>query len=369
MSADFDYCVIGGGAVGLATAFYLSQHGSVLLTEKNDLFGAETSSRNSEVIHAGLYYPAGSLKERLCLRGKDLLYDFCQRHDIPHRRTGKLIVAPSADHPQLQQLLTKGQQLGIPLQLLDQQQLQALEPAVAGQAALLSPTTGIIDSHTYMQTLAAQAERQGAMLMRRTQVRTAFSDQDCWQIEVTTDDGPYRFSAAALINSAGLHATTLAQQIQPTATGIPTLYPCRGHYFSYVRPAPFRHLVYPLPEENLTGLGIHATLDLGGQVRFGPDTLYLAGDKLSDYRVEPALATRFAAAIQAYYPGLQASDLQPAYAGIRPKLHPVHQPAADFVIRTTHTAPAAVQLFGIESPGLTASLAIGEQVTEMLQKA
>lgn len=368
MSADFDYCVIGGGAVGLATALYLSRHGSVLLAEKNDLFGAETSSRNSEVIHAGLYYPAGSLKERLCLRGKDLLYDFCQRHDIPHRRTGKLIVAPAADHPQLQQLLAKGQRLGIPLQLLNQQQLQALEPAVAGKAALLSPTTGIIDSHTYMQTLAAQAGLQGAILMRRTQVQTAFTDQGIWQIKVTTDDGPYQFSAAALINSAGLHATALAQQITPAASSIPALYPCRGHYFSYTRPTPFRHLIYPLPEKNLTGLGIHATLDLGGQVRFGPDTLYLAGDNLSDYRVDPALATRFADAIQAYYPGLQAGDLQPAYAGIRPKLHPAHKPAADFIIRTTHKAPPAVQLFGIESPGLTASLAIGERVTEMLQK-
>ena len=368
MSADFDYCIAGGGAVGLAIALYLSRHGSVLLAEKNTLFGAETSSRNSEVIHAGLYYPPGSLKETLCLRGKQLLYRFCEEFAVAHQTTGKLIVAPTADHPQLQRLQAKGLRLGIPLQWLDQHELHQLEPQVRGAAALLSPTTGIIDSHGYMQTLSAQAERQGAALLCQTRITSARPAQGLWQVDVDTSEGPYRITAGQLINAAGLHAQPLARQIHPEAGDLPPLRPCRGHYFSYSGKAPFSHLIYPLPEENLAGLGIHATLDLGGQVRFGPDTQYLDDDCIGDYQVDPLLAGKFSRAIRSYFPQLDTARLQPDYAGIRPKLHRAHEATADFVIRRTHQAPAAIQLFGIESPGLTASLAIGEYVTEMLQR-
>ena len=368
MAADFDYCIIGGGVVGLASAWCLSQHGSVLLLEKNALFGAETSSRNSEVIHAGLYYPPGSLKEQLCLRGKALLYSFCETYDVPHKAIGKLIVAPDEHNPRLTQLFTKGQQLGIPLQRLDRRALQQMEPEVDAQAALFSPSTGIVDSHALMQTLAAQAERHGALLQRHTRFLNARPEQGMWRIHTETSDGPFSLSAATLINCAGLHAQAVATRIEPVVAPLAQLRPCRGHYFSFPGAAPFSHLIYPLPPENLTGLGIHATLDLGGQVRFGPDTQYLDKDCIDDYHVSSALKKTFAQAIQRYFPALDTDRLHPDYAGIRPKLHGADQPAADFDIRRSHDSPPAIQMFGIESPGLTSSLAIGERLTEMIQR-
>ncbi len=367
--ADFDFCIAGGGVVGLAIASTLSRSGSVLLAEKNDLFGAETSSRNSEVIHAGLYYPAGSLKERLCLQGKALLYDFCERHSVPHRKIGKLIVAPTPDHPKINALQATAKRLNIPLHYLDQQELAKLEPEVLGRCALLSPSTGIIDSHQYMQTLAQQAEMNSALLMRQTRVTAARVHNSQWQLDLQTRDGPYQTSASVFINATGLHAQQLASQCDIDCTDIPPLHPCRGHYFSYSGKSPFSHLIYPLPEENLTGLGIHATLDLGGQVRFGPDTQYLPQDQIDDYQVPPERLPGFYKAIRSYYPAIDPQRLHPDYAGIRPKLHSSSQPVADFDIRMTHVTPAAIHLFGIESPGLTSSLAIAREVTELLQMA
>ncbi len=367
--AEFDFCIAGGGVVGLAIARALSRSGSVLLAEKNDLFGSETSSRNSEVIHAGLYYPAGSLKERLCLQGKALLYDFCDRHNVPYRRTGKLIIAPTANHPKIQALQTTAARLNIPLQYLDQHALTALEPDVQGQCALLSPTTGIIDSHHYMQTLAQLAQANNALLMRQTHVSAARAKNNHWQIDLQTSDGPYQTSASVFINATGLHAQQLASQSDMNSADIPPLYPCRGHYFSYSGKAPFSHLIYPLPEDNLTGLGIHATLDLSGQVRFGPDTQYLHRNQIDDYQVPTERESAFYAAIRNYFPGIDRQRLHADYAGIRPKLHSASQPAADFDIRLTHVTPAAIHLFGIESPGLTSSLAIAQEVTELLQMA
>ena len=369
MSTDFDYCIIGGGITGLACAWYLSQRGQVLLLEKNAQFGAETSSRNSEVIHAGLYYPPGSLKERLCLRGKELLYAFCQEYSVAHQQIGKLIVAPSADHPKLSALQTTGERLGIPLQLLSRTELHDMEPAVQAEAALFSPTTGIIDSHDLMQTLAAQAQRRGALLQRNTRFLSAHADGSQWQITTSTSDGPFAVSATTLINCGGLHAQTVAGNLQPGPAGVPQLYPCRGHYFRYSSKSPFSHLIYPLPDANLVGLGIHATLDLGGQVKFGPDTEYLPAGVIDDFQVDEQLKEKFSKAIQSYFPALNPELLQPDYAGIRPKLHSAEQPAADFHITLSHRAPVAIQLLGIESPGLTSSLAIGELVTEMIQSS
>ncbi|WP_286716571.1 NAD(P)/FAD-dependent oxidoreductase [Thalassolituus sp. UBA2009] len=364
---DFDYCIIGGGVIGLACAYELSHHGSVLLLEQNNRFGAETSSRNSEVIHAGLYYAPGSLKERLCIEGKQRLYRFCEAFDVPRKAIGKLIVAPESGQEQLTQLLRKGRNLGIPLQLLDQQQLQDMEPQVRGYAALYSPTTGIIDSHSYMERLAQQAEQRGALLLKHSRVVSASERDNGWQIEVCSMDGVSSIRCAALVNAAGLQAQKMAHALGIKESRIPKLYLCRGHYFSYQSKNPFRHLIYPLPEKNLAGLGIHATLDLGNQLRFGPDTEYLSDDT-PDYRVDPALAPAFARAIQRYFPGLKEQHLQPDYAGIRPKLHTKHETAADFNIQRPDNRAPAVHLFGIESPGLTASLAIGTFVTEMLQK-
>lgn len=369
MSNDFDFCIVGGGVVGLAIARQLSRHGSVLLLERHAQLGSETSSRNSEVIHAGLYYPPGSLKETLCLQGKDALYAFCQQYDVPHQAIGKLIVAASADAPKLQQLLHKGQQLGIPLQRLDAQQLQQLEPQVRGAAALWSPTTGILDSHVYLHRLAAQAEQQGALLMCHTTAEAAQATEAGWQLQLQTGDGPFSIRAGTLINAAGLGAQALAARLQLPPQDIPPLHLCRGHYFSYSAKSPFRHLIYPLPEDNLAGLGIHATLDLGGQVRFGPDTQYLPDSSAGDYHVDAALAPRFAEAIRTYFPALRAAALLPDYAGIRPKLHARDAATADFQVLLRQEPAPVVHLFGIESPGLTASLALAHYVSAALRQS
>ena len=362
MSADFQYCILGGGAVGLAIAYQLSQHSSVLLLEQHDLFGSETSSRNSEVIHAGLYYPAGSLKEQLCLRGKELLYDFCQRFDIPHQKIGKLIVAQQANDPKLAELEAKAHSLNIPIRRLNKAELEKTEPEVRATEALLSPSTGIIDSHSYMQALAQQAERQGALLMLNSRFIRSEQQSEYQSVNIETSDGEYQLTVNKLINCGGLYAQQIAQQSQLDPELIPPLYPCRGHYFSYQGKNPFQHLIYPLPEANLTGLGIHATIDLGGQLRFGPDTQYLASGELH-YQVDEQLREKFAAAIQRYYPQLSADQLQPDYAGIRPKLHQQHETTADFIIQPDPQGHA-LHLFGIESPGLTASLAIAEYVVK-----
>ncbi|UZK02795.1 NAD(P)/FAD-dependent oxidoreductase [Venatoribacter cucullus] len=365
MSNDFDFCIAGGGVIGLALAYRLSQQGSVLLLERHARFGSETSSRNSEVIHAGLYYQPGSLKEQLCLAGKPALYAFCEQHDVPHRRIGKLIIAPAADTSKLDELWHKGERLGIPLERLNQAQLQEREPLVHGAAALWSPSTGIIDSHEYMQRLAQLAQVNEALLLCHSSVRRAEPTDRGWQVTIDSSDGEVNIRCGALINAAGLQAQSLARQLQLAEDDIPALYPCRGHYFSYQAKAPFRHLIYPLPEANMAGLGIHATLDLGGQVRFGPDTQYLAAGQLDDYRVDAALQSRFAEAIRAYFPQLDPAALQPDYAGIRPKLHAADQPAADFCLLHRQQPAPVVHLFGIESPGLTASLALAARVADV----
>lgn len=376
MSVDFDFCIIGGGVIGLAIARQLSSQGRVLLVERHTLFGSETSSRNSEVIHAGLYYPPGSLKEQLCLRGKELLYAFCQQFEVPHQRIGKLIVAQQQDDPKLAELENKARHLGIPIERWTQQQLQQQEPQVQAAEALFSPSTGIIDSHQYMQALAQQAEQNGALLMCHTHFSSAskpFSTtakaREHWQIALNTQDGMYQVTAATLINSAGLNAQKVAAQCGLSEQQIPSLYPCRGHYFSYAGKSPFRHLIYPLPEANLAGLGIHATLDIGGQLKFGPDTEYLnkpaADSSTLSYTIPAGLDKKFSAAIQAYFPTLDTTRLHPDYAGIRPKLHQAHETTADFVIHDDKDS-RAIHLFGIESPGLTASLAIAEKVQGIL---
>lgn len=373
MSADFQYCIVGGGVIGLALAYRLSRsHQDVLLIERQPSFGSETSSRNSEVIHAGFYYPTGSLKEQLCIRGKHLLYDFCQHFEVPHNPIGKLIVAQQGGESKLMQLSNKAEQLGIPLQRLNQQQLLQKEPAVHGQHALFSPTTGIIDSHAYMQALASQAVHQGATLVKQTELTSAVfrsSEKPAgqWQIELMTSDGSSQISSRYLLNTAGLAAQQVARQCGAANQQVPRLHPCRGHYFSYQGGSPFNHLVYPLPEENLTGLGIHATLDMGKQLRFGPDTEYLTQGAPLEYPVDPLLTDKFSQAIEHYFPALDRTRLQPAYSGIRPKLHAQHETAADFIFHHNRQQHR-LDLFGIESPGLTASLAIAEYAEQLLHR-
>ncbi|WP_297533133.1 NAD(P)/FAD-dependent oxidoreductase [Thalassolituus sp.] len=367
MPADFDVTIIGGGVIGLACAHALSADRSVLLVEQHDLFGSETSSRNSEVIHAGLYYPPGSLKESLCIEGRKRLYAFCEQYDVPHRKTGKLIVAPSADHPALDRLEQKARGLNIPTERLSREEISEREPNVRAEAALFSPETGILDSHTYMLRLQQEAERQGALLMKRTRYLRGKAENGLWHISLQTSDGEFRVTSERMINAAGLHSHDVAKRSGADTSLFPRLHYCRGHYFSYNGKSPFNHLIYPLPEKDLAGLGIHATLDLGGQVRFGPDTQFINGHSRV-YEVSPTLKTKFCRAISSYFPNVDVSQLHPDYAGIRPKLSGPGEPAQDFVIFRDNRPEAAplLHLLGIESPGLTSSLALADKITARL---
>lgn len=369
----FELCIVGAGVIGLALAERFARTRprsfSILLVDSNASFGQETSSRNSEVIHAGIYYTPGSLKAQLCLEGRHLLYQYCQQHGIAHRRTGKFIVAQESELEGLEQVFRTAVQNGVEdLQWVNQQTLSEREPLVHASHALYSPSTGIIDSHGLMSTLLAEAERAGVQYAPLTRV-VAVQAEDGGFIVQTECGAPehlehFAFRCRYLINAAGLHAQEVAKRIEGlNNTDVPALFLNRGCYFSLAGKAPFRHLIYPVPEQNQRGLGIHATLDLAGQVRFGPDVEYV---KEIDYRVPVERREIFVEAIRRYYPGLRADQLHPDYSGIRPKLCAPDGGVADFLIQdeTTNGLPGLVQLFGIESPGLTASLAIARLVAD-----
>jgi L-2-hydroxyglutarate oxidase LhgO len=367
-----DCVVIGAGVVGLGVARALALAGrEVVVLEAASAIGTGTSSRNSEVMHAGLYYAPGSLKARLCVRGRELLYDYCEAHGIAHRRCGKLVVATdAAQEGALRTLMQRGQACGVhDLAWLSAAEAVALEPALYCTAAVLSPSTGIVDSHGLMLALQGDAEAKGAMLALRSPLQRLQRVGDGFELEVGGDE-PLRLHARCVINSAGLHALPLAKRFD----GLPPMplpQPrwARGHYFSCPGKPAFRRLIYPMPND--AGLGVHVTLDLGGQMRFGPDVQWIPMAALGeeDYRVDPARAEPFAEAIRAYWPALPDAALLPAYAGIRPKLSGPGEPASDFVVAgpSMHGVAGLVNLFGIESPGLTASLAIGEYVAELLR--
>lgn len=366
---SIDTLIIGAGALGLACAARLAEpNRSLLIVEAEPLIGSHSSSRNSEVIHAGLYYPPGSLKAELCLEGRERLYRWCAEHQVAHRRLGKLLVAVSdAERGKLEALASNARACGVDdLQPLDRAQLLGLEPALRGVAALLSPSTGIIDSHAYLQSLLAAAERRGAQLVLQTRVERLEPSGDGWLASGRSAGEPFQLKAQRVVNAGGLFAQQLAQHTSGLAPElIAPLHLCQGRYFSYSGRSPFQHLIYPLPEANTAGLGIHATLDLAGQLRFGPDTHYL---EQIDYRVDEQLREPFASAIRRYYPGLDPARLVPGYSGVRAKLSGPGEPPADFIIQTSveHGLPGLANLFGIESPGLTASLAIAERVAHML---
>ncbi len=358
---QIDVAVIGAGVVGLAVARELAQRGrEVVIIEAAGAIGTGISSRNSEVIHAGLYYPAGSLKARLCVRGQALLYDYCTARRIAHRRCGKLVVATrAADLPRLEQVAAQGAANGVEgLRLLSRAETHALEPDLATTGALLSPASGIVDSHALMTALLADAEAAGATLALASPLVDGQRDGERWLLHV----GPgYHLGAQLVVNAAGLFATEVAAAL---GTPAPPLRFARGHYFSLASRAPFSRLIYPLPVDG--GLGIHLTLDLAGQARFGPDVQWLAdhSPQSLDYGVTPGLAPAFEGEIRRYWPGLPTGALQPAYSGIRPKLSGPGDAPADFRIDTL--APGLIQLFGIESPGLTAALALAEEVATRL---
>ncbi|QLC73420.1 NAD(P)/FAD-dependent oxidoreductase [Pseudomonas sp. LPB0260] len=366
---SIDTLIIGAGALGLACAARLARPGqSSLIVEAEKLIGSHTSSRNSEVIHAGLYYSPGSLKAELCLEGRERLYAWCAKYRVGHRRLGKLLVAVSeAERAKLEALAANAERCGVrDLQALGHDQLHELEPAVRGVAALLSPSTGIIDSHAYLQSLLAAAEQRGAQLVLDTRVAHLEPAGDGWIASGSSAGEPFQLKAQRVVNAAGLFAQQLARRTASlVATQIPPLHLCQGRYFAYSGRSPFRHLIYPLPEANGAGLGIHATLDLAGQLRFGPDTRYL---EQIDYRVDEQLREPFAEAIRRYFPALDSARLMPAYSGIRAKLCGPGEPPADFIIQGPgeHGLAGLVNLFGIESPGLTASLAIAERVAQSL---
>lgn len=366
-----DCVVIGAGVVGLAVARALAVAGrEVTIVEAAPAIGTGISSRNSEVIHAGLHYAPDSLKARLCVRGRDLLYAYCGARHVPHRRIGKLLIATDpSQRPALDRVLANARACGVhDLETLDSAAAATLEPEVRCVAALWSPSTGIVDSHALMTALLADAEAHGAVLARSSRVVRGTVQDDGIELVVATDDGQdFTLAAALVVNCAGLDAARVARSLDgfPSAH-VPHVGFAKGHYFAWPGAAAFRHLVYPLPEPG--GLGIHVTVDLGGAVRFGPDVEWLAHGAALDYSVDAGRAAAFADSIRRYWPAVRADGLTPAYAGIRPKLSRPGEPAADFAIEgpAEHGVPGLIQLFGIESPGLTASLAIGERVVELV---
>lgn len=364
MSERVDCVVVGAGVVGLAVARALALQGrEVLVLEEASAIGTGTSSRNSEVVHAGIYYAHGSLKAQLCVRGRELLYAFCQSYGVAHRRTGKLIVATGPEQlAALESALAHAQANGVlDLQWLDSAQAQALEPALACEAALLSPSTGIVDSHGLMLALLGDVERHGGLLVPNTALTHMRQAQGALILKAS--DGT-ELEVALLVNAAGLAAPLLARRFDGLAAQhIPTPRYAKGHYFSCSGRAPFSRLIYPVPEA--AGLGVHLTLDLAGQARFGPDVQWVQAP--DDLTVEASRGDAFYAEVRKYWPGLPDGRLAPAYAGMRPKIAFGAELYPDFVVQgpQVHGVPGLVNLFGIESPGLTSALAIGEHVADM----
>jgi len=357
-----DCVVIGAGVVGLACARSLAAAGrEVIILERETDFGTGISSRNSEVIHAGLYYPTGSLKARLCVAGREQLYRWCAERGVAHQRCGKLVVATRPEQMDaLVALRAKAEANGVrDLQMLDQAQIQVLEAALAAHAALLSPSTGIVDSHGLMLSLLGEAEAHGAMLALASPVLSGAADGDGVVLQVG-GASPMELRARWVVNAAGLDAVALGHKIAGPAGGqLPDAFFARGVYFTLGGKAPFSHLIYPLPEPG--GLGVHLTLDLGGQAKFGPDVEWI---EAPDYTVDPSRAARFADGIRRWWPGLDADRLAPGYAGVRPKIVGPGLPDADFRIDgpDEHGMAGLIHLLGIESPGLTAALAMGDAV-------
>jgi len=375
MSDVVDAIVIGAGVVGLAIARELALTGrEVIVLEKNHAIGEETSARNSEVIHAGIYYPPGSLKARLCVAGRQRLYAYCEEKGIAHRRCGKLIVAVhEAQRAKLEALRHSAEANGVPdLAWLDASEIATLEPHVRAVVGLWSPSTGIVDSHALMLALLGDLERGGGSLALRARVIGGERDGDLVRLSCDVDGDTSELRARAVVNAAGLHALDVARLLALPGSPLPEPRYAKGNYFTCQGKSPFTHLVYPVPEDG--GLGIHATLDLAGRTRFGPNVEWLpAHTRVADldYAVDPRLAAMFYAAIKTYWPGIPPGSLEPAYSGVRPKINGPGEPAADFAIRALAAPgmPRVVQLFGIESPGLTSSLAIATQVAALVDGA
>lgn len=361
MTEKADVVVVGAGVIGLAAARAFALAGrEVIVIEREGHVGEGTSSRNSEVIHAGIYYPEDSLKARACVAGKQALYDYCAGHGVPHRRCGKLIVASGPDQlDELRALRARGAANGVgDLRLLGREEMLAMEPDLNGVAALLSPSTGIIDSHAYMLALQGDAEAAGAMIAFLTPLLAVEPGEDGPVIE-TGGAQPMRLACRTLVNAAGLAAPVVADLADGRRR---RRHYAKGNYYTLAGRCPFSRLIYPVPEPG--GLGVHLTIDMAGEARFGPDVEWLAGDDPDaiDYRVDPARAEKFDDAIRRYWPGLPEDALRPGYSGVRPKLSGPGEAVADFAVEgpREHGVPGLVNMLGIESPGLTASLALAD---------
>ena len=366
MTEQVDCVVIGAGVVGLAIARELALVGrEVIVLEAAEAIGTHTSSRNSEVIHAGIYYPGGSLKARLCVEGKHKLYAYCAEHGIPHERLGKIVVAnDDSEVAALESYLQKAEANGVTdLKWLSLRELRELEPAVRCVAGFLSPSTGVIDSHALMLALQGEAEDHGARVVFHSPIESGEVRDDAIVLSVGGAE-PMALACRAVVNSAGLFAQDVARSIRGVLPeSIPPQHFAKAHYYTLSGRSPFGRLVYPVATHAF--LGVHVTLDLGGQARFGPDVCWVDG---VDYSFDHSRAPLFYEAIRRYYPGLKDGALQPGYTGIRPKISGPNEPAADFAIQgpKDHGVPGLVSLYGIESPGLTACLAIAEHVRALL---
>jgi L-2-hydroxyglutarate oxidase LhgO len=369
-----DAVVIGAGVVGLAVGRALAIAGlETVVLERENGIGTGTSARNSEVIHAGLYYPAGSLKGRLCVEGRQRIYALCESHGVAHRRCGKLIVATSAAQvADLQATQARAAANGVnDLAWLDGAAARALEPALQCHAALLSPSTGIVDSHGLMLAIQGDMERSGGQLAVQSPVMAVRLGRTEDHVVQVGGAAPQELAARIVVNAAGLWAPALATAFADLdRRHVPVAHHAKGSYFSLAGRAPFSRLIYPVPEPG--GLGVHLTLDLAGQARFGPDVEWItpASPDAIDYRVDPARSLAFYAQVRRYWPELPDGALQPAYSGVRPKLSGPGELASDFVVQAPdeHGVPGLVNLFGIESPGLTASLALADEVLSRLRR-
>jgi L-2-hydroxyglutarate oxidase LhgO len=365
-----DAVVVGAGVIGLAIGRALALRGfEAVVLERANAIGKETSSRNSEVIHAGIYDTAGSLKARLCVAGRERLYAYCETHGIAHRRCGKLVVATNAAQcAKLAPIKARAAANGVDLRLLGASGVHAMEPALHAVAALHSPSTGIVDSHSLMHALHGDLEAHGGALALLSPVVAIDSSRASHVVQVG-GEAPMELEAGIVVNAAGLWASAVASTIRGLASErVPRARYAKGNYFALTGRAPFTHLVYPVPEE--AGLGVHLTLDLAGQARFGPDVEWIepASPDAIDYRVDASRAAVFETAIRSYWPALPAGALQPAYSGVRPKLHARGEVAHDFIVQgpAEHGIGGLVNLYGIESPGLTASLALADEVLSRL---
>ena len=371
MAVDVETVVIGAGAVGLAVAAELARTGQdVLVVERHRSFGTEISSRNSEVIHAGIYYPEGSLRAKLCVQGRELLYVFAQKYDVPVKRCGKLLVATSdAEVAQLAAIEERAVRNGVTdLTRLTTDDVRRLEPEVRCVAATFSPSTGIVDGHALMAAYEARLLDAGGQTAFNSEVvGISRTEGEGFRLSLVSGGETTKLSCARLVNSAGLGASAIGAMLGGAMPDyeVPRLYPAKGHYFSLATKAPFTHLIYPMPSAD--ALGVHVTLDMAGGARFGPDIHWQ--DDLDYAFVEPDLRRQqFAREIRRYWPGLPEGALKPDYTGIRPKIYAEGMPPADFAIHgeQQHGIPGFVGLYGIESPGLTASLAIAKHVAVLL---